>query len=133
MMTEIYGTGIVKIQSEDIVDNTGTSGSTGGEIQRNITEIMKSVLNTIGGSVVFIEYNPAYIQNQMVSGYSNFENKMIKKDFYQVLAEIRQYQLILRRLLEEIPERIHRLKPAAVLSELSMRASCYASDITKAG
>lgn len=77
LMTEIYSTGIVKIQSEDIADQTGTSTATGGEIQRNITEIMKSTLNSIGGNVIFIEYNPSYIQNQMVTGYSSFDEKLI--------------------------------------------------------
>ncbi len=77
MMTEIYDTGIVKIQSQGIGDDTGTSATTGGEIQRDITEIMKSTLNAIGGNVQFIEYDPAFIQNQMVTGYSNFEEKLI--------------------------------------------------------
>jgi len=77
LMTEIYGTRALKIQSEDIADNTGASKATGGEIQRNITEILKSTLNSIGGNVIFIEYNPAFIQNQIVTGYSNFEEKMI--------------------------------------------------------
>ena len=75
MMTEIYDTGIVKIQSQGIGDDTGTAATTGGEIQRDITEIMKSTLNSIGGNVQFIEYDPAFIQNQMVTGYSNFEEK----------------------------------------------------------
>ncbi len=77
LMTEIYDTGYMKVQSQDIADETGTSVTTGGEIQRNITEIMKSTLNSIGGNVLFIEYDPAYIQNQMVSGYSNFEDKVV--------------------------------------------------------
>ncbi len=77
LMSEIYDTGLMKVQSQDIADETGTSATTGGEIQRNITEIMKSTLNYIGGNVVFIEYDPAYIQNQMVSGYSNFDNKVV--------------------------------------------------------
>lgn len=77
LMTEIYDTGIVKIQSQDISDNTGTSAHTGGEIQRNITEMVKSTLNSMGGNVVFIEYDPAYIQNQTVTGYSDFSNKLI--------------------------------------------------------
>ena len=76
-MSEIYDTGVMKVQSQDIADETGTALTTGGEIQRNITEIMKSTLNSIGGNVVFIEYDPTYIQNQMVSGYSNFDNKAI--------------------------------------------------------
>lgn len=77
LMSQIYDTGLMKVQSQDIADETGSSVSTGFEIQKNITEIMKSTLNSIGGNVVFIEYNPAYIQNQMVSGYSSFDNKAI--------------------------------------------------------
>lgn len=76
-MSEIFSTGVVKIQCSDIADNTGTSMTTGGEIQKNITEIMKSTLNSMGGNIVFIEYDPSFIQNQMVSGYSNFEDKVI--------------------------------------------------------
>ncbi len=77
MMTEIYDTGLVKIQSQGIGDDTGTSATTGGEIQRDITEIMKSTLNAIGGNVQFIEYDPAFIQNQMVTGYSDFQEKLV--------------------------------------------------------
>ncbi len=77
LMTEIYDTGVLKIQCSPIGDNTGTSQSTGGEIPRDITEIMKSALNTIGGNVVYIPYDPAFIQNQMVTGYSNFDTKLI--------------------------------------------------------
>ena len=77
LMSQIYDTGLMKVQSQDIADETGTSVTTGGEIQRNITEIMKSTLNNIGGNIIFIEYNPSYIQNQMVSGYSSFDNKTI--------------------------------------------------------
>ena len=76
-MTEIYGTDELRVQSKDIADNTGTAGATGGEIPRDITEMLKSTLNSIGGKVTFIPYNPAFIQNQMVTGYSTFENKMI--------------------------------------------------------
>ena len=77
LMSEIYATGPLKIQSQGIGDETGTSVSTGGEIQRDITEIMKSTLNAVGGNLQFIEYDPAYIQNQMVTGYSNFADKLI--------------------------------------------------------
>lgn len=76
-MSVVYDTGTVKVQCDDIVDDTGTAITTGGEIQRNITEIMKSTLNSIGGNIVFIEYDPSYIQNQMVTGYSDFKNKII--------------------------------------------------------
>jgi len=77
LMTEIYGTEVLKIQSNPIGDNTGTSMSTGGEVPRDITEMMKSSLNSIGGNVVYIPYDPAFIQDQMGTGYSNFENKII--------------------------------------------------------
>lgn len=77
LMTEIYDTGLLKVQSNPIGDNTGTSGATGGEIPRDITEMIKSSLNSVGGNVMFIPYDPAYIQNQMVTGYSNFDDKQI--------------------------------------------------------
>lgn len=77
LMTEIYATGPLKMQSNPIGDVTGTSGSTGGEIPRDITEMIKSSINSIGGNVIYIPYDPAFMQNQMVTGYSNFENKII--------------------------------------------------------
>lgn len=77
LMTEIYASGGLKIQSNPIGDNTGASKSTGAEIPRDITEMIKSSLNSIGGYVTYIPYNPAYIQNQMVTGYSNFDKKLI--------------------------------------------------------
>lgn len=77
LMSEIYGTEVLKIQSSPIVDNTGASISTGSEIPRDVTEIIKTTLNSIGGNVVFIPFDPAFIQNQMVTGYSDFENKTI--------------------------------------------------------
>jgi len=76
-MSEVFSSGIVRIQCSDIADNTGTSMTTGGEIQKNITEIMKSTLNSMGGNIVFIEYDPSFIQNQMATGYSNFSEKAI--------------------------------------------------------
>ncbi len=77
LMTEIYASGGLKIQSNPIGDNTGASKSTGGEIPRDITEMIKSSLNSIGGYVTYIPYDPAYIQNQMVTGYSSFDKKLI--------------------------------------------------------
>lgn len=77
LMTEIYDTGSFKIQSNPIGDVTGTSGSTGGEIPRDITEMVKSSLNSVGGNIVYIPYDPSFIQNQMVTGYSNFDTKTI--------------------------------------------------------
>jgi hypothetical protein len=76
-MTEIYGTDMLFIQSNPLGDETGTSSSTGGEVPRDITEMMKSSLNSIGGKVVYIPYDPSFIQNNMVTGYSNFHNKLV--------------------------------------------------------
>ncbi|GFO55242.1 hypothetical protein GMSM_22490 [Geomonas sp. Red276] len=77
LMTEIYDTGPLRIQSNPIGDNTGTAMATGGEIPKDITEMIKSALNSIGGNVIFIPYDPAFIQNQMATGYSSFRNKLI--------------------------------------------------------
>lgn len=76
-MSEIYGTQYLKVQSEKIADNTGTAGATGGEIPRDVTEILQSTLNAIGGRITYIPYNPSYLQNQMVTGYSSFDDKII--------------------------------------------------------
>lgn len=76
MMTEIYGTGAIRILASPIGDNTGSSMPTGGEIPRDITEIMKSALNAVGGNVLYIPYDPSFIQNSMVTGYSAFEDKI---------------------------------------------------------
>ncbi len=77
LMTEIYATGGLKIQSNPIGDNTGSSGATGGEIPRDITEMIKSALNSIGGGIIYIPYDPAFIGNQMNTGYSDFQNKLV--------------------------------------------------------
>lgn len=77
LMTQIYSTDQMNIQSNDIGDRTGASASTGSEIPRDITEMLKTTLNSIGGNVIYIPYDPAFIQNQQVTGYSTFENKLI--------------------------------------------------------
>ncbi len=77
LMTDIYGTDLLLIQSNPIGDETGTASSTGGEIPSDITEMMKSSLNSIGGKVVYIPYDPHFMQYQQATGYSNFSNKFI--------------------------------------------------------
>ncbi len=69
MMTEIYGAPPLKIQCTPVGDNTGSSLASGAEIPRDVTEMMKSVLNSIGGRVVFIPYDPAFMQNTAGTGY----------------------------------------------------------------
>ncbi len=75
-MTQIYGKRVM-IQGKDIVDFTGLSQYASGEIPHDITEMSKSALNAIGGNVVYIPYSPVFINNQMVTGYSNFQGKYI--------------------------------------------------------
>ena len=77
MMSTIYETETIKVQSIPIYDNTGASVPTGGEIPKDISEMVKSTLNSIGGNLIYIPYDPSYIQNQMITGYSNFQNKLI--------------------------------------------------------
>jgi hypothetical protein len=77
VMTQIYDTRILKVQSIPISDNTGSSRPTEGEIPKDITEMVKSALNSIGGNLVYIPYDPGFVQNQIVTGYSNFQRKLI--------------------------------------------------------
>jgi hypothetical protein len=75
-MSQVYGKRAM-IQGKDIVDLTGLSQYGFGEIPRDITEMTKSALNAIGGNVVYIPYNPVFINNNVVTGYSNFQSKYI--------------------------------------------------------
>ncbi len=77
LMTQIYDTPSVKIMTTDISDNTGTSVATSAEIPRDITEMVKSALNSIGGKVTYIPYDPSFLSNNMAVGYSEFSNKLI--------------------------------------------------------
>ncbi|MCP5004758.1 MAG: DUF4384 domain-containing protein [Planctomycetes bacterium] len=77
LMSEIYGSEPLMIQSNPIQDNTGAANYTSGEIPRDITEMIKSSLNRIGGMVVYIPYDPSFVLNQMSMGYSSFDNKVI--------------------------------------------------------
>lgn len=78
-MSLIYNAPVTSIQSSEIFDATGASHplATGGEIQQNITEIVKSTLNSLGGRVTFVDYDPTYVNNQITTGYSDFENRII--------------------------------------------------------
>ena len=77
LMTRIYATNTAHVMSTDIVDNTGTSIATTAEIPRDVTNMIKSTLNGIGGNIVFIPYDPSFIVNAANTGYSNFGNKLV--------------------------------------------------------
>ncbi len=76
-MTKIYGTDVLNIMCRDISDTTGTAIATGGEIPVEITEMVKTTLNAIGGHVTYIPYNPENLIILREAQFSNFENKKI--------------------------------------------------------
>ncbi len=77
LMTEIYATPKTHFMARNIMDNTGSSLATNAEIPRDISEMTKSTLNAIGGSVVYIPYDPDFMVNSASTGYSGFKTKLI--------------------------------------------------------
>ena len=77
IMSSIYTDQPLRIMSNDIVDNTGTSVATSAEIPRDITAMVKSTLNGFGGNITFIPYDANFMANQMNTGYTDFANKII--------------------------------------------------------
>lgn len=65
-MTETYNTRRLNLLSLPIGDDTGVSAAPGAEIPRDITEMVKTALNAIGGRLTFIPYNPIVSQNLAV-------------------------------------------------------------------
>jgi len=72
---KIFGRGKLKVMVKNIVDNTGTSLPTEGEIPRDITEMLKSSLNGVGGDIFYIPYDPEFMLNTASTGYSDWGNK----------------------------------------------------------
>ncbi len=79
LMTNIYNIPTLKIMTKDIFDNTGTSIASKAEIPRDITEMVKSTLNGIGGRVLYIPYEPEFMQNTAGTGYSDYGDKILPK------------------------------------------------------
>lgn len=75
-MTEIYNTRPTKIQTKGVLDDTGTAQATGGEIPVDITEMIKTAINKIGGKIQFVDYDPAHFQNMKGMGYKIGKNKI---------------------------------------------------------
>jgi hypothetical protein len=73
----IYGADLLKIQCREVDDDTGTSYHSGGEIPKNITVMVNSALNAIGGRVVYIPYWPDYFAGIQVSGYPATNHKLV--------------------------------------------------------
>lgn len=77
MMGEIYGVKELRVMSKDISDTTGSSVATNAEIPRDVTEMVKSTINAIGGKVLFIPYDPQFMQNTALTGYSDYGDKKL--------------------------------------------------------
>lgn len=77
LMSSIYGADPVRLMANNIVDNTGTSVATSAEIPRDITVMVKSTLNGIGGNITFIPYDPDFMQNTVITGYTEYEHKLV--------------------------------------------------------
>ena len=77
LMTEIFGDKKVRIMPKEILDNTGTSIATNAEVPRDITEMIKSTLNAIGGNVIFVPYDPAFMINVARVGFTDWGDKLL--------------------------------------------------------
>ncbi len=75
-MTRIYGTKKLYIQCEKAGDDTGASVASGAEIPIDITEMIKSAVNSIGGNVYYVPYNPNYLIGQERTGYVKPKGKI---------------------------------------------------------
>lgn len=76
-MSLIYGAETLHIMSKEVLDNTGTSIATKAEIPRDVTEMIKSALNGIGGNVRYIPYDPDFMVNTANTGYSDWGAKLL--------------------------------------------------------
>lgn len=76
-LNKIFGQGKLKVMVKNVVDNTGTSLPTRGEIPNDITEMLKSALNGVGGDIFYIPYDPAFMLNTANTGYSTWGNKLL--------------------------------------------------------
>ena len=74
-MTRKFGISKTYVQSKGVVDDTGTSMATGGEIPFDITEMVKTSVNRIGGNIVFVPYDPVFLKNQAGLNFTSLEGK----------------------------------------------------------
>lgn len=77
LMSEIYSDKKVRIMPKDILDNTGTSIATNAEVPRDITEMIKSTINAVGGNVIFVPYDPAFMLNLYKVGFTDWGDKLV--------------------------------------------------------
>lgn len=76
LMTTIYSSTPVTITVTPIFDNTGTSIATSAEIPRDVTEMVKSTLNAIGGNVMYIPHEPVFMKEAYTLDINDFKDKI---------------------------------------------------------
>lgn len=76
-VNKIFGQGKLRVMVKNIVDNTGTSLPSEGEIPEDITEMLKSSLNGVGGNILYIPYDPSFMLNTAKTGYSTWGDKQL--------------------------------------------------------
>lgn len=74
-MTLVYGCDVVKIMCYGGLDKTGTSMSTGGEIPRDVLQVIESTVNSVGGNVYLISSDFDLMRNAITIGITGYENK----------------------------------------------------------
>ncbi len=74
-LTREFNTPPLRVQTTGVRDDTGSSAATGAEIPFDITEMVKSAVNSIGGNVTFVLYDPFYLKNQASLNFTTLDNK----------------------------------------------------------
>jgi len=74
-LTREFRVGTLRVQTTQVQDETGSSAASGAEIPFDITKMIMSAINGIGGSIVFIPYDPVYIKNQAALNMTTLEGK----------------------------------------------------------
>ncbi len=75
-LTKEFRVGTLRVQTTQVQDETGSSAASGAEIPFDITKMIMSAINGIGGSIVFIPYDPVYIKNQAALNMTTLEGKL---------------------------------------------------------
>jgi curli biogenesis system outer membrane secretion channel CsgG len=75
-LTREFRVGTLRVQTTQVQDETGSSQASGAEIPFDITKMIMSAINGIGGSIQFIPYDPVYIKNQAALNMTTLEGKV---------------------------------------------------------
>ena len=77
LMYKIYGKKELRIMPTSVLDNTGASPATKAEIPNDVTHMMKSNLNSLGGGIILIPYDPILMSRLGSQGYSKWKGKLL--------------------------------------------------------